>query len=200
MIIDLVKLSQLAPPVGILDACAERRGQRLDGVEILGGDELLGELRARGVTHFCMGIGGAGDNRPRERVFQAALAHGLKPTTLIHPRAIVASNVVLGPGVQVLAGAIVNAGAVIGADVVVNTGAIVEHDCQIADHVHVATGARLCGGVSVGLRAHVGAGSTTRQSLRIGSDSIVAAGATVTKEVAPNTVVAGVPAVFLRTC
>jgi UDP-perosamine 4-acetyltransferase len=198
VIIDLAQTMQMPLSSGILDADASRHGQLLDGVTILGGDELLADFPVRGITHFAMGVGGSGDNRPRQRLFEFALSHRLQPLTLIHPRATVAGNAVLEAGVQVLAGAIINAGAVIGRNVIVNSGAIVEHDCQVEEHVHVATGARLCGGVHVGARAHVGAGSTTRQGVRIGADSIIAAGAVVIQDVAPATVVAGVPAVLLR--
>jgi len=60
--------------------------------------------------------------------------------------------------------------------------------------VHIATGARLTGGVQVDSRAHIGAGAVVRQLIRIGEGAVVAAGAVVIRDVAPHTVVAGVPA------
>jgi UDP-perosamine 4-acetyltransferase len=181
-------------PAAILDANTWRHGGLLDGVPILGSDAELARLRAEGWTLFVMGLGGAGDNAPRRRVYEFALGLGFQPVTVIHPRAIVSPTATLGAGAQILAGAIVCAGAVLGANVLVNSGAIVEHDCVIGDHVHVASGACLCGGVTVGEGAHLGARCVVRQLVSIGASALVAAGAVVVKEVAAGQKVAGVPA------
>lgn len=181
---------------GILDA--EDRGEDLFGVPILGDDDLLPELAAQGVTHFAVGLGGTGDNRPRQRLYTLALSHGLKPLTILHPTAIVSPWATLGAGCQLLPGVIVNAGAALGENVLVNSGAIVEHDCVVGDHAHIATGARLASTVQIGALAHVGAGATVRQVARIGEGAVVGAGAVVVKDVSPWTVVIGVPARVLR--
>ena len=64
---------------------------------------------------------------------------------------------------------------------------------------HIATGARLAGAVRVETGAHIGAGATVIECIRIGEGAIVGAGAVAIKDVPPYTVVAGVPAVVLRT-
>jgi acetyltransferase-like isoleucine patch superfamily enzyme len=46
--------------------------------------------------------------------------------------------------------------------------------------------------------ATIGSGSTILCNVTIGENAIVGAGSVVTKEVAPNTVVAGNPAIFIR--
>ena len=47
--------------------------------------------------------------------------------------------------------------------------------------------------------AWIGAGATILPGVRIGKNAVVAAGAVVTKNVAPNSVVAGVPAKLIKT-
>jgi sugar O-acyltransferase (sialic acid O-acetyltransferase NeuD family) len=179
---------------GILDRDCTTWGATLFGVKVAGGDDLLPCLRTLGVTHFVVGLGSAGDNAPRERLFRQALAEGLQPLAVQHPSAQCSSRARLGSGVQVLAGVIVNAGAEIGANVLLNTGSIVEHDCRLADHVHLATGARLAGNVEVHQGAHIGAGATVRQGITIGAGALVGAGAVVVDDVDPGRVVVGVPA------
>lgn len=194
VIIGALRLRGAAEIVGILDSDKARTGKEIDGVPILGGDEMLTSLRAEGGLKFALGLGGAGHNEPRKQLYDYALDHAVHPMTVIHPNAIIAPAAILGPGAQILAGAIVNAGAVLGANVLVNSGAIVEHDCVIGDHVHVATGACLCGTVTIGEGAHLGARCVVRQGITIGAGALVAAGAVVVKDVPPGQKVAGVPA------
>ena len=179
---------------GIVDADRKRWGTRLDGCEILGGDERLPELARTGTTHFAVGTGSIGDSALRRRLFELGLRCGLKPLVIQHPSAICSTRARVGAGAQLLPGCIVNAGAQIGANVIINSGAIVEHDCVVGDHAHVATGARLAGNVHVQAGAHVGAGATIRQGLTIGVNAVVGAGAVVVKDVPAEAVVAGVPA------
>lgn len=52
--------------------------------------------------------------------------------------------------------------------------------------------------IRLGKKVWIGSGSTILQGVTIGDNAVVAAGAVVTKDVAPNTVVAGVPAKFIK--
>lgn len=164
------------------------------GVPVLGGDDLLPTLAARGFTHFVVGLGSTSDTSARANLFRAAVAAGLTPLAVLHPSAWISPSARLGEGCQVLARAVVNTGAVLGEHVLVNTAAVVEHDCEIGDHVHLASGALLCGGVRVGAGAHIGAGAVIRQGLRIGDGALVGAGAVVVRDVPAGARVAGVPA------
>lgn len=198
VLIDSLRASGAAGPLGILDQNRALWGRELLGVPILGGDDLLPRLVREGATHFVTGLGGVGDNQPRRRLFELGVACGLVPLTVVHPSAICSPWAKIGDGSVLYPAAVVNAGAVLGHNVIVNTGAIVEHDCVIGDHVHLATGAKLASAVTVGMGAHVGAGSTVREGLSIGEGAVVGAGAVVVKPVEPWTVVVGVPARLLR--
>jgi sugar O-acyltransferase (sialic acid O-acetyltransferase NeuD family) len=187
-------LAQGVTIAGILDHDGAKQGQSLLGIPVLGDDQLLDELAERGVTRFVVGLGGARDNAPRQRLYERAMSVGLRPLTVRHPSALVSPHAHIEEGAQLLPGSIVNAGAVIGTNVIVNSGAIVEHDCIIEPHVHIATGARLAAAVRVGMGAHVGAGATIKQGVEIAAAAVVGAGAVVLRNVAKGTVVVGVPA------
>jgi len=194
VVIEAMEAAGIPKPVAVLDADDSRWGQTLHGVLIVGNDKCLGQLAARGVSCFVVGVGSSGDTQLRQALFELGKTHGLVPVTIQHPAAIVSPSAVTGCGAQVLGGAILNTDCVIGANVIVNTAAIVEHDCVIGDHVHLATGARLAGGVIVRAGAHVGIGATVKQGIEIGPRAVVGAGAVVIRDVAPGAVVAGVPA------
>jgi sugar O-acyltransferase (sialic acid O-acetyltransferase NeuD family) len=194
MLLDILLVTPGVRVHGMLDPDRQLRGTSSFGVPILGGDELLSDMASQGVDSFVVGVGGVGDNRPRQRLFELGVAHGLQPLTVIHPAAVCSTRTVIGAGCQLLPGSIVNAGAKLGVNVVVNSGAIVEHDCEIGDHAHVATGARMASTVRVGERVHIGAGATVRQRITIEADAVVGAGAVVVKDVASGLTVVGVPA------
>ncbi|HUE85070.1 MAG TPA: acetyltransferase [Vicinamibacterales bacterium] len=192
VVIDILMRAGLYELRGLLDPCP--RVATVDGVPVLGGDDLLPVLRERGVTLAIVGVGSTAGGTEREAIFANARAAGFDFVNAVHPSATVAQTVVLGCGVAVMAGAVINPGATIGDNVIVNTGAVVEHDCKIGAHAQVAPRAVLCGGVRVGEGAHVGAGATVRQGVTIGAGATVGAGAVVLGDVAAGALVFGVPA------
>jgi UDP-perosamine 4-acetyltransferase len=183
---------------GLLDRNSELWGKQISGIPVLGGDDLLENIFTKGIRHAFLGIGTTGNTAVRQQLYEKATQIGFLFIQTIHLNAIVSPTVKIGCGVTIMAGAIINADAHIGNNVIINTGAVVEHDCVIGDHSHVATGALLAGGVSMGFGSHVGVGASVRQNIRIGSNSIVGAGATVVKNVPDRTIVAGVPARFMK--
>ena len=198
VLIDCLRLNPNVTIVGILDSNPGLFSQSVDGIPVLGSDDMLSEISKKSATHFIVGLGGTGNNFPRRRLFEMALAHGLEPFAVKHPSAIISSGAMIDAGCQFLAGCILNTGARLGVNVLVNTGAIVEHDCVVMDHAHISTGAKLAGGVQICTGAHVGIGATVRQNVIIGESAIVGAGAVVVKDVEPNETVVGVPARVLE--
>jgi sugar O-acyltransferase (sialic acid O-acetyltransferase NeuD family) len=198
VLLDCIQASGMAKPLAILDTDQSRWGQTLLGVSIMGGDDLLPELKQRGVKYFVVGLGSTGDNAPRKRLFELGLGNDLYPMTVVHPSAFCSTWAKVAGGAQLLPGSIVNAGATLGANVIVNSGAIVEHDCCVSDHSHVGPGARLGANVHVKEKAHIGLGACVRQGLCIGQNSIVGVGAVVVNDVPDDVVVVGVPARILR--
>ncbi len=196
MLIDALQAAGESRAIGLLDANPERRGTRVLGVPIVGDDAALATLAAAGTRWFAVGLGSPvnGNLAPRRALYEAAVAHGLTPLTIVHPTAVVSRYAEIGGGAQLLPLAVVNAAALVGANTIVNSGAVVEHDCVVGDHAHIATGARLTSAVTVGDGAHVGAGAIVRQGIRIGARAVVGAGAVVVADVRDGVVVAGVPA------
>lgn len=179
--------------LGYLDEDRAIHGQRIQGVDVLGGDDHLDEFSPEQVV-LANGIGSVTSLELRLRVFTRLSSAGYLFEVLVHPGATVATSLSLCSGAQIMAGAVVQTGARIAENAIVNTGAIVDHDCVIGRHSHVAPGATLCGNVQLGERCFVGAGSTIIQGIRIGDGAFVGAGAVVVSDVENAVRVAGVPA------
>lgn len=178
--------------LGILDADPALVGQKILGIPVIGGDEKATEYPFNDVR-LVNGMGSVDVPDKRIGLFEKFKNQGFSFATVIHPSAVIASDVKLGEGTQIMAGAVIQPGSRIGRNVIINTRASIDHDCQIGDHVHVAPGATLSGGVSVGSKTHIGTGATVIQGIRIGSGSIVGAGALVLKNVPDSVTITGVP-------
>jgi sugar O-acyltransferase (sialic acid O-acetyltransferase NeuD family) len=136
-----------------------------------------------------------GDNLTRKTI-SANIKHTFGNT--VHPRAIVSKYSTYKEGTVFFPGSVVNAGASIGRHCIVNTSAIIEHDCVVEDFCHISPNATLGGGVIVGEGVLVGTGAVVLPGIKIGKWSIIAAGAVVTEDVAEFTMVAGIPAKFIK--
>lgn len=179
--------------VGFLDPDPALRGVWLNGIPVLGNDDLLINYSPESFN-LTNGVGSTSSTSLRARIYERLTAANYKFQILSHPSAILAPSCSLAYGTQIMAGAVVQTGSKIGENTIVNTGAILDHDCVIGKHCHIAPGAVLSGSVHLGDICHVGTGASVIQGIRIGKGSLVAAGAVVIQDVPPNVTVAGVPA------
>lgn len=183
---------------GIVGCVAKGAPDRLPpSAPFLGDDEAVLK-QAPSSVELVNGIGSIKRPDLRREIFLRFKQRNYRFATVVHPSATMASDSVLGEGVQVMAGAVLQPGCRIGDNAIINTGALIDHDCQIGAHVHIAPGAVLSGDVTVGDGAHVGTGAIVIQGILIGADAVVGAGAVVLRDVASGTTVAGVPARRLK--
>jgi UDP-perosamine 4-acetyltransferase len=162
-------------------------------VPYLGDDSAIQQYRPEEIL-LANGVGSTHTMMPRRIICDRFTQLGYRFFTLIHPSAIIATDVVIGEGSQIMAGAVIQPGSTIGRDTVVNTGAIIDHDCVIGDYVHVAPGVVLSGGVTIKNETHIGTGARVIQGILIGKNCLIAAGAVVVSDVADGKAVKGIPA------
>jgi sugar O-acyltransferase (sialic acid O-acetyltransferase NeuD family) len=117
---------------------------------------------------------------------------------LIHPSAIIGSNIEIGEGTVIMAGAIIQPGTKIGRHCIINTGACIDHDCVVGDFCHIGPNAALAGGVNVGEGSFIGIGSSVIPYITIGKWSTIGAGSAVIQDIPDNCIAAGVPAVIKK--
>jgi sugar O-acyltransferase (sialic acid O-acetyltransferase NeuD family) len=197
VLIDALRLQSIEI-LGIVEADSTSKGHVLMGVPIVGNDDDVMNFSSNHIR-LVNGIGSTRVGSIRRYIFESFKDKGYQFQNVIHPSAIIAGDVELSEGVQVMAGAVIQTGCKVGANSIINTRASVDHDCLIGKHVHIAPGATLSGGVIVGGDSHVGSCAVIIQGLQVGSRCLVAAGAVVIRHVPDEMSIAGVPARKIKT-
>lgn len=157
----------------------------------------ISKQKNRAEIGFCISIANP-HGRVRLKFQEKLMEEGLTPISVVHPRAIIADNVQIGKGVQIMAGAVIQPEVKIGDQCIINTNASVDHEDVLEDGVEVGPGATLCGNVHVEINGWIAAGAVVLPRIRIGHDALVGSGSVVTKDVPSNTVVYGSPAKKIR--
>ncbi|MFK5675636.1 2,3,4,5-tetrahydropyridine-2,6-dicarboxylate N-acetyltransferase [Ligilactobacillus sp. LYQ60] len=124
----------------------------------------------------------------------------------IEPGAIIRDQVKIGNRAVIMMGAIINIGAVIGEESMIDMGVVLGGRAQVGRHCHIGAGSVLAGVIEpasaqpvvIEDNVMVGANAVVLEGVRVGYGAVIAAGAVVTHDVAPNTVVAGVPARIIK--
>ena len=124
----------------------------------------------------------------------------------IEPGAIIRDQVLIGDNAVIMMGAVINIGAEIGAGSMIDMGAILGGRAIVGKNCHIGAGTVLAGVVepasALPVRVDddvlIGANAVVLEGVQVGEGAVVAAGAVVTKDVAPHTVVAGVPAKVIK--
>lgn len=180
-------------PIGYLDDNISLAGHTFLDLPILGRID-----EASNIDHDAA-IVAIGHNTTRKRIYAALMAQNERLVIARHPRAIVAPDVLIGPGTVICAGVVVNPGSAIGANVILNTGCTIDHHNTIGDHAHIAPGVHLGGDVHIGSGTLVGIGATVIPQRSVGAWSAIGAGSVVTKNMADGVMAAGNPARVIRT-
>ena len=169
-----------------------------EGYPILGDDDLLYDIFNNGICNAAIGVGYIGNSNVRNNIYRRLKDIGYYLPNIVHPSAVIASNVSMGEGNAVFAGSVINSGAAIGNIGIINTNAIIEHEALLGNNVHVAPGSVILGAVSIMDNSFVGANSTVIQGKQIGQNVIIGAGSTVIHDIKSSVTVVGSPARVIR--
>lgn len=134
-----------------------------------------------------------GNSYIREKQQVMLEQNGATIATLIHPDAVIGSEVSIGKGTIIMAGTVVNAGTTIGNGVIINTCSSVDHDNIVGAYAHIAVGAHLCGTVKIGNHTWIGAGVTVINNITITDECVIGAGGVVVKSIEESGTYIGIP-------
>ncbi|MDO8550703.1 MAG: 2,3,4,5-tetrahydropyridine-2,6-dicarboxylate N-acetyltransferase [Ignavibacteria bacterium] len=134
------------------------------------------------------------------------LADLKKYNARIEPGSVIRDLVEIGDHCIIMMGAVLNIGAVIGEKTMIDMNVVVGGRAIVGKNCHIGAGAVLAGVIEPPSAAPViiednvliGANAVVLEGIKVGKGAVIAAGSVVVKDVEPYTVVAGVPAKFLK--
>jgi len=194
VVLDIIKQSTSIKSIEFFDDDELLKGSFIENYQVVGSTKILTGEKFSG-SYFTLAFG---NNLGRKDIFEKLVGYGMKPINLIHPSAVVASNVKLGSAIWIAANAVVNPGAEIGDGVVINTSATIDHDCFIESFSNISPGCHLSGRTRIGSFVFLGTGVITLPDTIIGEKSIIGAGSVVTKRIPPNVTAVGIPARIIK--
>ncbi len=134
-----------------------------------------------------------GNNATREQIQEKMECEGLSVVKLIHPSAVIGTNVEIGEGTAVMAGVVINSSSRVGKGCIINTSCSLDHDNVIEDYVHISPGANLAGTVRVGKGTWIGIGSVVSNNISIIDNCKIGAGAVVINNIDELGTYVGIP-------
>ena len=172
MLIDLIVSQGRYRIAGIVDPNL-LPGTVIDGVKVLGGDELLSNLAASKTINIALSFTALNNLKAREEKYHEFKRLGFCFPVLIHPDASVEKSAFLGEGTIVLAGAIVGSKAQISEINFVNTGSVISHEVVAGLNNHFAPNSTIAGKVIIGKNNLFGMNSSIFMGLTIGNMNII---------------------------
>ncbi|WP_404417418.1 acetyltransferase [Marinospirillum sp.] len=173
-------LRQIKQPVlGVIDPRLKQNHiKEWQGLPILGDDSDV-SLYPTDKIFLANGIGSLPGQTLRCSVYRQFKSSGYTFITLVHPTAIIAEDITLAEGVQIMAGCILGTDVQIDENTLINTGTQLDHDCKVGKHCHLAPAVVLCGNVQVEDGCHLGPSSCVVQGCHLGQGAVLGAGSTL---------------------
>lgn len=124
----------------------------------------------------------------------------------IEPGAVIRDKVLIHKNAVIMMGAVINIGSEIGENTMIDMNAVLGARALVGSNCHIGAGAVLAGvleppsadPVVIEDNVLIGANAVVLEGVRVGKGAVVAAGSIVTKNVEPDTVVAGTPAKVIK--
>jgi acetyltransferase EpsM len=167
-------------------------GTAIDDRLIVGSTARLGDPEFIAAHRFIVTIG---NNKARRKIANAIRGAGGRLAVAIHPNCSISPTAEIGTGTVLIGANMVFSHVKIGEDVLVDPDATLGADSVIAAGVYICPGVHLGSKVDVGENCFIGLGAVVVPEVRIGVGAIVGAGAVVIRDVPPETLVVGNPAV-----
>jgi sugar O-acyltransferase (sialic acid O-acetyltransferase NeuD family) len=194
-ILAINKAGQEWDVAGFIDDDQTLHGKEYNGVQVLGGRELLKEYS----DIFVLAVPGSPKGYLKRRSIIESLAVDRSCfATIIHPSVVRAPDSVVGYNTLLMPHVVASCGVRIGSHCVVLPNTVISHDSTVGDYCCIGSNVSISGSVSIGAECYIGSGVRVREDIRIGNRSLIGLGSNVISDIEEGTVVVGNPARAIR--
>lgn len=183
--------------IGYLDDDPRKLGTEILGIPIIGDTATLETIKDKNRISIFVPIG---NNLARIKLIQKAKTLGFNTPSFIHPHTEIDKTVKIEDPVYILPSTNIMPFVEIGKYTMISMGVNIAHHTKIYDGVFISQGSNIGASVLIEDMSFVGQSSTIMTGVkRIGKNVLIGAGAVVIDEnVKDNSVIAGVPAKFIK--
>ena len=171
--------------------------QQLNGIPVLRKEVVLSTAKNQ-LDKKPLLLGAIGNIESNKRMIHAFKGEGFSFFSAIASSVVVKRQKFLGDGIIIANGSVLTYNITIDDHSMINIGCTLSHDVQIGKFVNMSPGVHLAGYSKIEDEVFIGTGATVIPHVTVGRGAYIAAGACVTKDVPPNSLVAGVPAVVKK--
>lgn len=179
--------------IGFIDP--ELKGKEIQGVKVLGGDEVLVELIKKEKVAAFVAVA---KPTARKKIFERVKKLGYKMINVIHPTASISKSAKIGEGNIVYGGVTINTLVSIGDGCLINSNVSIGHETKLGNFVNLNPGVNIGGKILIKDGAYIGIGADAIEEVTIGENTIVGGGAVVIKDLPDNVTAVGVPAKVIK--
>ncbi len=188
-ILDVLAKTSHQKAVAIVDDNKTLAGKTINGVPVVGGiitDFITAMFERKEVDKAIISISTLIDLRAQ--LYERLKAQGILFANIIHPSAVIGSNVAMGEGNIILAFCHIGACATIGNNNFLSAYCSLEHHAVMHNHCSFGPGVVTSSRVQFGDRVRCGTGIFIEPKLLIGRDSIIGSGSIVREDIPEATV------------
>ena len=147
---------------------------------------------------LIMGIGYSQMGNIRKRIFEQCKQWGYTFANFIHPTAIIASNVRIGEGNNILEGVIIEESVCIGDANLFLGGSLIAHETSIGNYNTFSVKSVVAGVVTIKNNCFIGAASTIKDHITLNNYALIGASAYAFKDIDEYRVVVPSKSVILN--
>lgn len=171
----------------------EEIGSLIHGYPVFGKLDQIQEFANQGY-YFMWAVHMIGHGKKRRDLYYKLNVPENRLATIIHPNAFIADNVILEPGVFVMANSYIGPGTTLRKGVLVMANCVVGHNDDIGELCHLSAGCNVSSYVKIGVASDIGLGASVLEKTTIGDYSVVGANSLLTKSIEDSVIYIGSPA------